>query len=103
MTKQEGKTYFYVETKQEARRRTISIWQEEIDDESLVQEGKKNEYGTQIFNKHRSKNIDLKTHVVVGLVVIANYSRKKKIGCGGVDLEGLRCGFGDVNLERKKF
>jgi hypothetical protein len=41
MTKQEGKTYFYVETKQEARRRTISIWQEEIDDESLVQEGKK--------------------------------------------------------------
>jgi hypothetical protein len=56
MTKQEGKTYFYVETKQEARRRTISIWQEEIDDESLVQEGKKNEYGTQIFNKHRSKN-----------------------------------------------
>jgi hypothetical protein len=41
MTKQEEKTYFYVKTKQEARRRNITIWQEEIDDGSLIQEGKK--------------------------------------------------------------
>jgi hypothetical protein len=48
-----------------------------------------------------STNTELKTHVVVGLVVT---SPEKKFGCGGVDLEGLQCGFGggDVNLERKK-
>jgi hypothetical protein len=60
-------------TKQEEK---ISIRQEEIDDGSMIQEGKENEYGTDIITKYRSKNIDLKTYVVVGLVVTANCSRK---------------------------
>jgi hypothetical protein len=97
MTKQEEKTYFYVKTKQEARRRNISIWQEEIDDGSLIQEGKENEYGTAIIKKHRSKNIDLK-HTCCGWAC-GNCKLLQKINLS------WWCGFGGsggVNLEREK-